>query len=57
MHSRDAGRIGRILDMVRDLGCNMIRCWGGGVYEDDFFYDYCDKNGILIWQEEFLLPP
>lgn len=51
MHSRDAGRIGRILDMVRDLGCNMIRCWGGGVYEDDFFYDYCDKNGILIWQD------
>ena len=34
-HSRDAARIPQILSLVDDLGCNMIRCWGGNVYEDD----------------------
>jgi len=29
----------------------MIRCWGGNVYEDHTFYDLCDQNGILVWQD------
>lgn len=39
-----------VLD-AKNVNMNMIRVWGGGVYEDDYFYDLCDENGILIWQD------
>ena len=37
--------------MLNDLNCNMVRCWGGNVYEDDEFYDLCDRNGVMVWQD------
>jgi beta-mannosidase len=50
-HSRDRDRIPMALAMADDLGCNMLRCWGGNVYEHDLFYETCDEKGILVWQD------
>lgn len=50
-HSRDAERYDRALELVRDIGCNILRCWGGNVYEDHKFFDFCDRNGIMVWQD------
>ena len=38
-------------EMLKDLGCNIARCWGGSVYPGEAFYDFCDENGILVWQD------
>ena len=50
-HSRDASRYERILALFIDLKCNFLRSWGGNVYEDDAFFDICDRNGIMVWQD------
>ncbi len=50
-HSRDASRYEKILAQFIDLGCNFLRSWGGNVYEDDAFFEICDRNGILVWQD------
>ena len=41
----------RAIELVNDLGCNMIRCWGGNLYPSETLYNYCDRHGIMIWQD------
>jgi len=41
----------RLIGEAKEANFNMLRIWGGGIYEPDCFYEECDKNGILIWQD------
>jgi beta-mannosidase len=42
------------LELAVEGNQNMIRVWGGGLYEDDSFYEACDELGILIWHDFML---
>ncbi len=51
LHSRDKERLPKALSLLAESGCNMVRFWGGNVYEDENVFDFCDEKGIAIWQD------
>lgn len=49
--SVSAARHHELVELARDGGMNMLRIWGGGVYEQDAFYTACDELGVMIWHD------
>jgi beta-mannosidase len=47
----DRARYGRRIDQAVAGNANLLRVWGGGLYEADAFYDLCDERGVLVWQD------
>ena len=44
-------RLARRVDQALGANLNLLRVWGGGIYETEDFYDVCDERGVLVWQD------
>ncbi len=41
----------KLLGMAKSANMNMLRVWGGGIYEQEIFYKLCDRLGLMVWQD------
>ena len=44
-------RYEKLLSMAKNANMNMLRVWGGGIYEQEIFYELCDRYGLMVWQD------
>jgi beta-mannosidase len=49
-----ADRVARRLDQALAANVNLLRIWGGGIFESEDFYRACDERGLLVWQDLLL---
>jgi beta-mannosidase len=49
--ANDPKRLRERIQQAVDAGANMLRVWGGGIYETDDFYNICDELGVMVWQD------
>ncbi len=47
----DKKKYNKLITAARDANMNVLRVWGGGIYENDVFYQLCDQAGIMVWQD------
>lgn len=47
----DSSRYQELIRGAVESNMNMLRIWGGGIYEEDLFYELCNENGIMVWQD------
>lgn len=41
----------RLVKLAKDAGMNLLRCWGGGIYESEAFWDACNRHGVMVSQD------
>ncbi|MEE9463813.1 MAG: glycoside hydrolase family 2 TIM barrel-domain containing protein [Bacteroidales bacterium] len=47
----DDERYRELLELAAGAGFNILRVWGGGIVNKQYFHDWCDRNGMMVWQE------
>ena len=47
-------RMAAVLRLSAQCGFNLLRLWGGGIVESDYFHQLCDEYGFLVWEEFFM---
>ena len=51
LDSANKARYRLLLTSAKEAGFNMLRVWGGGIYEHDYFFDLCDSLGLMVWMD------